>query len=136
MKTSPSQKQNGNIDALKGTILKGIKYLYNNLSEKEDILMIWLKTGQEKWIRIYIDGSICNINEYLFDESNSHLDENISVVDYSKWVIDTEIISAQVETLELSQISLTIHLSGNKKINFACDKTKKCTIKFLTTDPH
>ena len=128
------QDSDGEIESLKGTVLTGIKYLYDNLSEKEDIILLWLRTDKDTWLRIFIDGSHCGIDEYLYDESACNLEENMSIVDYSKWIMGTKIITANSECTELPEITLTINLSNHKRIVFACNKDESCSIKFLSTD--
>lgn len=125
------QHYEGIVKPLEGVVLNEIKYLYDNESEHEDIILVWLKTDSDTWIRIFIDGAYCGIDEYLYDESECDLDESVSIVDYSRWINGNSITNANVDSTELPEITLSINLSNKKRIVFACDQDENCSIQFL-----
>ena len=115
---------------LQNAAISGIKYLYNNLSEQEDILSVWLSKIDNSWIKIYFEAGHCMIKDFQFDESSSD-DESISYVDYSHWVLGTNIMSSNIECTVGQEVSLKIILSNNKMIVFKNRHGGNCTIKFL-----
>jgi hypothetical protein len=128
------QDNNGTIDALQNIGLTSFKYLYDHESEKENIVVLWFKTDKDTWLRIFIDGTICGIDEYIYDELSSDIKENITCVDYTRWVDNSKIVNAQVALPDLQKIELTLNLSNNNSIVFAIDSSEKGSIKFLTHD--
>jgi hypothetical protein len=118
------------LTSLQNVTISGIKYLYNNLSEQEDILSVWISKDDNSWIKIYFEASQCMIEGFQFDESSSD-DESISSVDYSHWVIDTIIMSSKIECIDGEEVCLKIILSNNKMIVFSNRHGGKCTIQFL-----
>jgi hypothetical protein len=83
---------------------------------------------------VFIDGAICVINKHIYDESSSDLKENITLVEYNRWVDSSTITHAQVTLTDLQEVTLTLNLSNNNSIIFALDTSKKGSIKFLTDD--
>ena len=128
------QDDNGTIDALQNIGLTSFKYLYDHESEKENILLLWFKTDRDTWLRIFINPIYCGIDENLYDESSSDLDEHMTLVEYNRWIENSTITHAQVTMTELQEIELTLNLSNNNRIIFAIDSSEKGSIKFLTNE--
>ena len=128
------QGNHGTINALKGTSLKSFKYLYDHESEKENIVVLWFKTDRDTWLRVFVGPIYCSIDEYVYDESSSDLDEHITFVEYNHWVENSKIADAQVTLSDAQEIELTLNLSNNNSIVFTIDSSEKGSIKFLTVE--
>jgi len=128
------QDNTGTIEAIQNLGLTSFKYLYDHESEKENIVLLWFKTDRETWLRVFINAIYCGIDEYLYDESSSDLKENMTLVEYNRWVDNSTITSAQVTLTDLQDITLTLELSNNNSIVYTFDSSEKGSIKFLIND--
>ncbi|MFT5777650.1 MAG: hypothetical protein ACI837_000598 [Crocinitomicaceae bacterium] len=124
------QDNNGTVESLNGRKLSSLKCLYNDDHESEDVILFWLQTD-ENWLRIFIDGVYCGIDEYDNDESQSDLeaDDDTRLVNHDSWIKDNCIDQIIVESTDLPIITLSILLSNKSSIILACDKNEICTLK-------
>jgi len=62
------QDSEGQIPKIQGKKLEELKVLFDieEGENKGDVILFWLKSSKS-WLRIFIDGSYCGIDEYFVD---------------------------------------------------------------------
>ena len=121
------QHYKGEVKEIQGLTLKGLKYLVDVESEKNDVLLFWLET-ENKWLRIFIDGAYCGIDEYEKDESELDKDDDVKFINENNWVKGLTIKTAKVESEFLPIITMTIYFTNGTKLILNCDENEKCTL--------
>ncbi len=127
------QHYQGEIKELNGIRLKGLKCLFDNTSKEDDVILFWLET-ETNWLRIFIDGCYCGIDEYKLDESKNDLDDDVSFVSFDDNVKDTIIVRSKVESLDLPLITMTLGLSNDTNLILDCDLEEKCALIIETNE--
>lgn len=122
------QHYEGEIKVIEGLTLKGLKYLNDDESESKNVILFWLST-ENKWLRIFIDGSYCGIDEYETDESDNDNDDEVTFVNEDKWVNNLTIESAKVESGILPLITLTIVFTNGTQLILNCDENENCALQ-------
>ncbi|MGB1039400.1 MAG: hypothetical protein ACPGVD_00840 [Flavobacteriales bacterium] len=122
------QHYEGEIKVIEGLTLKRLKYLNDDESESKNVILFWLET-ENKWLRIFIDGTYCGIDEYETDESDYDNDDEVTFVNEDKWVKNLTIKSAKVESGILPLITLTIVFTNGTQLLLNCDENENCTLK-------
>lgn len=129
------QHDHGEVNQLRGLKLKGLQCLFDDETPNDDVILFWLET-KTSWLRIFIDGTYCGIDQYAQDESERDDDDGVSFVKFDKVVSGTTILSALVESQDLPLIALTITLSNGTRLILDCDADGKSTLKIVSTGAH
>ena len=119
------QNYKGEVKALNGLILKELCYLKHS---DDDIILLWLRT-ENSFLRIFIDGCYCGIDEYSEDNSKDDIDDDMILIDKTKWIKDLTIKSTFVKAKTLPLISMTIVFTNGSELVFSCNKEEKCSLK-------
>lgn len=98
----------------------------DNLSE--NVILFWLET-ENKYIRIYIDGTYCGIDEYETDESDDDVEDGITFINKDNWVRNLTIQSAKMESEFLPLITLTIDFTNGTQLIMNYKENENCTLK-------
>lgn len=122
------QNYEGQIKVIEGLTLRGLKYLNDDESENENIILFWLET-ENKWLRIFIDGTYCGIDEYETNESDNDNNDEVTFVNEDNWVKDLTIESAKVESRFLPLITLTIDFTNGTQLLLNWGENENCTLK-------
>jgi hypothetical protein len=117
----------GEIKEIEGLTLKGLRLLIDDESKKENIILLWLQT-ESSWLRIFIDGSYCGVDEYDTNESDNDMDDDVSYKIKDDWVQNLKIKKAKVESLNLPLITLTIDFTNETQLILNCDENEDCSI--------
>ena len=101
--------------------------LIDDDSEKENVILLWIET-ESNWLRIFIDGSYCGIDEYETNESENDLDDDVSFINQDNWIKGLTIKKAKVESGYLPLITLTIDFTNRIQLILKCDKNEDCSL--------
>ncbi len=121
------QHYEGEIKEIEGLTLQRLRLLINDESEKEDVILFWVQTDKN-WLRIFIDGCYCGIDEYEADESDTDMDDGVSFRIQDDWVENLTIKKAWVVSGNLPLITLTIDLTDGTQLIYDCDKDEECSL--------
>lgn len=121
------QHYEGEVKEIEGLSLKRLRLLIDDESEKENVILFWLQT-KNSWLRIFIDGCYCGIDEYETNESENDLDDDVSFRIEDNWIKDLVIKKAKVESKNLPLITLTIDFTNETQLILNCDKDEDCTL--------
>ncbi|MFT4662992.1 MAG: hypothetical protein ACI9AT_000825 [Ulvibacter sp.] len=121
------QHYEGEIKEIEGLTLNGLNYLIDNDSHKENVFLLWIET-ENKWLRIFIDGSYCGIDVYETNESESDMDDDVSFRNQDEWVKGLIIKKAKVESGNLPLITLTIDFTNGTQLILDCDENEDCSL--------
>ena len=124
------QHYEGEIRKIEGLTLRGLELLINNESGKEDIILIWMQTGN-KWLRIFIDGCYCGIDEYDQNKSKNDIDDGISLINKDSWVKGLVIKNANVESKDSLIITLIINFTNETQLILDLLNKKWCQNLYL-----
>lgn len=124
------QHYEGEVKQIQGIKLKGLKSLIYKDSKIENVILFWFKT-EDKWLRIFIDGAYCGIDEYETDLSNDDIDDDVYFVNQDHWIIDLVIQNAKVTSEKLPLISLIINFTNGNKLILECDTNENCTLRII-----
>ena len=121
------QHYEGEIKEIEGLTLKALNSLIDDDSEKENVILLWIET-ESNWLRIFIDGSYCGIDEYETNESENDLDDDVSFINQDNWIKGLTIKKAKVESGYLPLITLTIDFTNRIQLILKCDKNEDCSL--------
>ena len=89
------QHYEGEISKIQGKKVKSLTSLIDDESKSENVILLWLEI-ENSWLRIFIDGTYCGVDEYESNESENDLDDGVSFQNYDEMIRDLEIKEAKV----------------------------------------
>ncbi len=123
MKNRLFQHYEGEVKEIEGLTLKGLRSLVDSESAIEDVIVLWIRT-EHKWLRIFIDGCYCGIDEYETDEiEHDLLEKNLD-----DWVDNLTIKKTYVKSEGMPLITLSIDFTNAEQLLFHCDENEKCSL--------
>ncbi len=119
------QHYEGEVTALRGSKIRSMKSLRDK--ESQNVFLIWIETDNS-WLRMFIDGSYCSIDEYGHDASGNDRDafEGL-LIEHKTWEDDVNILKAEVKSNDLPEIRLSIELSNRETLILDCNNDAFCT---------
>lgn len=106
-----------------------------SVEESGDVIVLWCQESLEgKWLRIFIDGAYCGVDQYDSCGVEDDLDDSVHVVDYScELPLESKVICARVAYLVDPDRHLTLTIFfETKEIRLVC-KTPDgdCYLEFI-----
>lgn len=123
------QHYEGEVPELEGLQTQKLRILIDQEPVIENIILLWIET-EKSWLRIFIDGTHCAIDEFEADESDDDLEEDtyLKLKIQDDWVQDLSIKTAKVSSNDLPLITLTIDFTNNTQLILSCDEDENCKL--------
>ena len=122
------QHYEGEISKIQGKKVKSLTSLIDDESKSENVILLWLEI-ENSWLRIFIDGTYCGVDEYESNESENDLDDGVSFQNYDEMIRDLEIKEAKVISGNLPLITLSIEFTDESLMILNCDEYENCKLK-------
>jgi hypothetical protein len=120
------QHNEGELLELKNIELFDLKSVVDTFDD--NVILLWLKTSIG-WLRIFIDGYYCGIDQFEKDNSKEDQDPEYKFDNLKSWVINKTCKSVIISNSDTSKIQLTITLNDSSKIQLICSKEEYCVLE-------